>query len=262
VRDSAASLVAADPELFGSVPEPLHSRAERQLIVRTGTLSPGAWRIPRSVRPNSLGFLVLSGFLLRELDLFNVKGTELLGAGDLLTSLDVGPTSVRSVGQWRVLAPTKLAFLDKRATERLGLLPGVVPELVRRAVRRSHAARAQLALARIHPLSTRLHVLFWNLADRWGKRARGIVQLEVPLSHQVLADLASAGRPKVTAALGTLAEQGLITRREPGRLWVVAGAPPKVPEEVSDECEQASSRSKPLHIARRSGHSPQPSLVP
>jgi hypothetical protein len=83
-----------------------------------------------------------------------------------------------------------------------------------------------VALTRIHPLPTRLHVMFWNLADRWGTRVDGGVQLDLPLSHQLLADLASAQRPKVTAALGVLSNQGTVTRERSGGRWVLSGPPP------------------------------------
>jgi hypothetical protein len=183
--------------------------------------------------------------VLRHLDIFDSRGTELLGAGDLLTHLYVAPGSVPAVMRWRILSRTQLAVLDDEATARLGRLPGVIPELMCRAVRRAHVAKAQLALARVHPLSTRLHVLFWNLADRWGRRENGDVHLDVPLSHKILADLACACRPKVTEALGTLSEQGLVTREGQRSAWVLSGTPPK-PSRTGERSETRAVSAMPV----------------
>jgi CRP-like cAMP-binding protein len=266
VRRSAISLLEWAPELFALLPKTVAPSIAKRTLVRTETLAPGTWHMPASMGPRALGFMVLGGFVVRQLDLFGNAGTELLGAGDLLTRLDVAPSSIPTTSRWTVLSTTKLAVLDNGATARLSDLSGVMPELMRRAVQRSHAAKAQLALARIHPLSTRLHVLFWNLADRWGRRNNGDVLLDVPLSHQLLADLASACRPKVTQALGTLSELGLVSREGQGS-WVISGRPPKLSRtgelagpglSRQPHCESAP----PVPAGRCSGVSdPQPSRL-
>jgi CRP/FNR family transcriptional regulator, cyclic AMP receptor protein len=84
-----------------------------------------------------------------------------------------------------------------------------------------------------HPrVDTRLHMLLWHLADRWG-RVRGdgtIVPLR--LTHYVLADLVAAGRPTVSAALAELAEQGLL--RPIDHAWLLLGEPPGELLELQD----------------------------
>ncbi|MGH2973551.1 MAG: helix-turn-helix domain-containing protein [Solirubrobacterales bacterium] len=82
-------------------------------------------------------------------------------------------------------------------------------------------------MTRIHPLATRLHVLLWNLADRWGTRVNGSVQLDVPLSHQLLADLASTQRSKVTEGLATLISAGVVERNGARGPWLLNGGPPE-----------------------------------
>lgn len=226
MKRSVVSLVDVDPDLFAGVPERLRFGLRAKVVVRTRALARGGWRGPGRLAPRNLGLLIVSGLVLRELGLFNATAIELIGAGDLLAPLAMLPASVSRTSRWRVLAPTEVAVLDQPAMARLANLPGVVPELVRRAIGRSHAVETQLALTRIHPLSTRLLVLFWNLADRWGTRVNGEVHLEIPLSHQVLADLSSAQRPKVTAALGALSRRGLVSRSGPGEGWVLSGPPP------------------------------------
>jgi CRP-like cAMP-binding protein len=221
------SLAYADPGLFARVPQALRSGLATRALVRTRRLAPGAWRGPRALVSSGLGILILSGLVLRELDLFGASAFELLGDGDLLAPAALLPASVARVSQWRVLVAADVALLDDAAARRLADLPGVMPALIARAATRSDAAEVQTALTRIHPLSTRLHVLLWNLADRWGTRVNGSVQLDVPLSHQLLADLASAQRPKVTEALRTLGDAGIIERDGARGPWLLSGGPPE-----------------------------------
>jgi CRP-like cAMP-binding protein len=260
MKPSVTSLAEADPELFSDVPNNLRLRTARNLLVRTKALARGPWRGPQTLTPHGLGFLILSGLLLCELDLFNAQAIELLGAGDLLGPLDIGPASVRRVASWRVLLPTQVAVLGDDATTQLACLPGVMPALMRRAIGRSRAIETRLALTRIHPLSTRLHVLFWNLADRWGRRVDGSVQLSIPLSHQLLADLASARRPKVTAALGSLADKGLVNREGPGGCWIVSGPPPEAPEPISQLLRHSSDSHRTGNNDQALGGALEPSL--
>jgi CRP-like cAMP-binding protein len=73
-------------------------------------------------------------------------------------------------------------------------------------------------------VDVRLHMLFWHLADRWGRVGRDGVILEMGLSHTVLADLIAAQRPSVTGSLKKLSESGLIESTDRG--WVLTGEPP------------------------------------
>ena len=51
-------------------------------------------------------------------------------------------------------------------------------------------------------------MLFWELADRYGKVHPDGIHLELPLTHEVLSHLAGARRPSVSGALTRLAEDG------------------------------------------------------
>jgi len=66
-------------------------------------------------------------------------------------------------------------------------------------------------------------VLFWHLAERWGRVGPGGVLVPLRLTHRTLADLVGARRPSVTAALGDLSRRDLITRAGDG--WVLQGDP-------------------------------------
>jgi DNA-binding transcriptional ArsR family regulator len=75
-------------------------------------------------------------------------------------------------------------------------------------------------------IEKRLIILFWHLADRWGKVTPDGVRIEVPLSHGMIAKLVGSRRPTVTTAMGKLRDEGKILRPEEGA-WILCGAPPE-----------------------------------
>ena len=81
-----------------------------------------------------------------------------------------------------------------------------------------------MAIAQQPKLDIRLWMLFWELADRYGKVHADGIHLELPLTHEVLSHLAGARRPSVSGALTRLAEDGRLTRS--GRNWVLSGERP------------------------------------
>lgn len=70
----------------------------------------------------------------------------------------------------------------------------------------------------------RLQMLFWHLADRWGRVRNGQTILPLRLSHSVLADLIAAQRPTVTTALSDLASCKIVRPAPDG--WLLLAARP------------------------------------
>jgi hypothetical protein len=67
-------------------------------------------------------------------------------------------------------------------------------------------------------------MLFWELADRWGKVRQDGVHVPLQLTHAMLSDLVAARRPTVTKALGELAQRSAVIWT--GRDWLFPGDPP------------------------------------
>jgi hypothetical protein len=66
--------------------------------------------------------------------------------------------------------------------------------------------------------------LFWHLAERWGKvRPEGVV-VELALTHELIGQLIGAQRPTISLALGALADDGLLQRRNPHGGWLIGHA--------------------------------------
>jgi CRP-like cAMP-binding protein len=81
-----------------------------------------------------------------------------------------------------------------------------------------------MAIVQVPRLDDRLWMIFWELADRYGRVHRDGVHLDVPLTHELLSHLSAARRPSVSGALTRLSEQGRLLRA--GRGWVLVGDPP------------------------------------
>jgi DNA-binding transcriptional ArsR family regulator len=63
-------------------------------------------------------------------------------------------------------------------------------------------------------------MLFWLLAERWGRVGPDGVHVTLPLTHEVLAMLVGSHRPTVTIALQRLARAGLLIRERSDR-WLL-----------------------------------------
>jgi CRP/FNR family transcriptional regulator, cyclic AMP receptor protein len=220
-------LLEVDCELAQSIRPAARERAAAELVAPVLRISPGHWDSERSdIARGGIGLLVLDGLLIRRVGIDRVFGAELLGAGDLLQPWhgeDTLPTLIQTTG-WRALEPTLAAVLDRRVAALLAPYPEVVGELVGRALARSRHLAVNMAIVHQPRVDVRLQMLFWQLADRWGRvRPDGVV-LPLRLTHVVLADLVAARRPTVTSALSELTQRGLIVPMRKG--WLLSGQPP------------------------------------
>jgi CRP/FNR family transcriptional regulator, cyclic AMP receptor protein len=118
--------------------------------------------------------------------------------------------------------------------------PDVGIALTARAMLRSRRLANTLVIASHPRLDERLRLLLWEFADRYGTVHADGVHLHLPLTHEVLAELAAARRPSVSTALGRLTRSGQIERRD--GLWVLHGEPPSQEEgEVAEGFRRPSA---------------------
>ncbi len=227
-------ILEVDPELGLRVPAGEISRAREQLTTRVETLACGHWEVPSNEGdPGSLGFLVLEGLLARDLMLAGTTATDLLGEGDVLQPWV--PTReyglVRYHVRWHVLAPIRLAVLDGQFARELAVWPQVMGAVLERVVRRVQRMAIHQALLQLSPVETRLLVLFWYLAERWGHVTPDGITLRLRISHEVLGQLVGCRRASVTTALRHIDESGLIVRKA-DRTWLLRGSPPDELKEI------------------------------
>lgn len=243
---NAISLLSQDPDLGAEIPGETLELAQRACVARTIEARRGEWDWERSVAgdPSGYGLLVLSGLLCRRVVQGQRYGAELLGPGDLLRPWDkIGEwSSIPTDADWLVIENARLAVLDGDFTRRCAPFFQIGVALIRRSMLRSRYLATLIAIVSQRRVETRLTMLFWHLADRFGRVHGEHIDIPVALTHRTLAELVAARRPSVSTALAKLQQQGVLTRHE--RRWRLHGPPPtefgQLSEDATDEPELVS----------------------
>lgn len=219
------SILDADPDLATGLPEEELDGARRRAVAAVVEVDPPSWDAQAVVRRAAegwLGLFVIDGLMIRRVTVGKRAACELFGPSDLIRPWDTDgeydplPISV----DWLVLKPTRLAVLDTAFVLRIARWPSINSQIVSRVAQRARylaLTQAVTHLPRAHP---RLLILFWLLAERWGKVGPEGVHVSLPLTHEVLGMLIGAQRPTVTIALQRLARAGLLVREDTAR-WLL-----------------------------------------
>jgi CRP/FNR family cyclic AMP-dependent transcriptional regulator len=226
-------LLELDPELGQLLDGERLQTARRDLRVAVHAIDAGTWDVDRltATSPGHLGMLVLDGVLASEVLVSDTVSTELLGPGDVIRPwrLHVGDALLRHTMRWSVLTRSRFALLDRRFGVELARYPEVAAAIVDRVNERALRLAVTQAISQLNRVDRRLLALFWHLAERWGRMTPDGVALPMTLSHRMLGQLIGARRPTVSTALGELARQNEIRRRDDGT-WLLTGAPVGMPE--------------------------------
>jgi CRP/FNR family cyclic AMP-dependent transcriptional regulator len=237
-------VLSEDPDLAEFIDARHRARAEAYCVARTIRMPRGRWNVPgpEGLR-EGIGLLLLEGLLLRRVGIDGRFGAELLGVGDLLRPWqdEDSRTTLALTTGWKVLEPVRLAILDETATRRFADYPETTGRLVDRALERSRNLTINMAIVHQARVNVRLHMLFWHLADRWGRVRSEGVWLPLALTHAVLADLVAARRPTVTTALTELSRQELVFGSGGG--WLLSGEPPGELIELQEVGDSAPPRT-------------------
>jgi CRP/FNR family transcriptional regulator, cyclic AMP receptor protein len=226
--NGTARVLELDPELGLRIPASEISRARKELVAGVIELPAGHWDVPRREDARGrLGYLILEGLLARDMTLVGRTATELLGDGDVVQPWVAHREDglVRYRVGWNVLMPVRLAILDEDFGRSLARWPQALTALLERAVRRTHRMSVHEALLQLSPVETRLLVLFWHLAERWGRVSPAGIVLRLRLSHALLGQLVGCRRASVTTALQHVYASGALSRRADGT-WLLSGDPP------------------------------------
>jgi CRP-like cAMP-binding protein len=222
------NVLLEDPGLAEGVPEAQRGAAHQASVAALAFVHPGTWdATPEAHRTESgYGLLVLDGVLVRRVAFTDRSGGELLGPGDLLrpSEHDGEEATLPFEATWRVLSDVRIALLDHAWAERMAPFPDVGIELTARAMRRARRLANILTIAMYPKLDDRLHLLLWELADRYGRVHPDGVHVDLPLTHELISHLAAARRPSVSSALARLAAKGLVERQ--AAVWILHGGPP------------------------------------
>jgi CRP/FNR family transcriptional regulator, cyclic AMP receptor protein len=215
-----------DPELAEAIEPSRRDAAVDALVARQITIPAGAWQGRPTPLDGGIGLLVLEGVLVHRVGIDERYSAELLGEGDVLRSLrGEPPTSTLALTvTWMILERTRLAVLDERFVRQLAAFPQLAGRLFGRSVLRTRQFAVNMAIVHQARVDTRLHMLFWHLAGRWGRVRADGVAIPLRLTHTTLAELVAARRPTVTSALTDLARRGVLRPIDHG--WLLSGEPP------------------------------------
>lgn len=178
-----------------------------------------------------LGLLVLQGVLLYRLTVAGRETVDLVGPGDLVqTWPSVDEYADLVIGsRWQALEPVVLAGLDRRFMRESAPWPELAIGLAARAAAHARWLALRLAVAQIPQVSSRLEIMLWQLADRFGYVDPSGIVIPLQLSHQLLGELVGARRETVSRWLGDLRSRGLVFTDPRG--FRLSGTPPRL---VSD----------------------------
>lgn len=227
-REDLVRVFAADPDLLRGLDPSATELLRRRAAVPKVWVDAGPWQPSLDAEGMSgcFGFLVLEGLMIRSLEVEERTCPELIGAGDLLRPWDhVEESCVPSQSSWTALERTSLAVLDERFAAVVARWPTIMSGLLSRTVQRSRSLAFHLAIVHVRHAETRLRMLLWHLADRWGKVTPNGVHLPLALTHELLAHLVCMRRPTASTALQRMTRAGELERRADGT-WLLTGDPP------------------------------------
>jgi hypothetical protein len=215
-------LLDLDSDLAEALGRDGTARARDRVGAATVRLEAGSWR-PEVLAPEvrrAFALIVCDGLIVRELDLAGTITADLLGPGDIVAIEGNGEPLLTTGEHWHVSGRATVAILDDRVLPALHAWPALSSRLIARAARQAARAAEQRAISQLPRVELRIRALLWHLAERWGRISAGGVVLPLELTHGALGHLVGARRPTVTLALGELARDGAITRREDGA-WLL-----------------------------------------
>ncbi len=224
-RGDIVALLDEDPDLGLGIEEKDWPAARRRALAAVIEIEPPGWdteEISQRATEGWLGLLVVDGILLRRVRVGRRLACELFGPGDVIRPWDADgeyeplPISV----DWLVLRPIRLAVLDTAFVLRVAPWPSINGRIVSRVAQRARYLALTHAVTHLPRAYARLLILFWLLAERWGKVSKDGVYVILPVTHEVLAMLIGAQRPTVTIALQRLTRAGFLVRERRDR-WLL-----------------------------------------
>jgi CRP/FNR family transcriptional regulator, cyclic AMP receptor protein len=243
VRDAAPPAVRVlveDHELARFVDVERRTMAERSCLATGMVLQRGRWNAGKYAADAASGFglLILSGLLSGCVGRRGGYGAELLGPGDLFRPLQ-RPDARASVpfdSNWTVIHPARVALLGSGFVHRAAPFPEVATALLGRMLLRTRRLAVNMAIVHYPRVDTRVHMLFWHLAARWGHATPEGTILPLPITHALVAEMIASRRPTVTKALAQLVEQGLVAHLSGG--WLLTGAAPRELDEFTHPADE------------------------
>jgi len=232
-------VLEVDPDLAESLEADSEALAlaRAAAVARVDLLEVGDWNGAEDYPASAghLGLLILDGLLARTVQVGKRACAELLGPGDFLRPwVEFAPnSSVPMEAHWTVVDEVRVAVLDRRFAATIARFPEVAAAILDRVMLRSRWLAFNLAVCHLKRIETRVLVVLWHFADRWGRVGPDGVRVPIRITHQLLASVVGSQRPSVTTALSALKREGLVERLPDGS-WLLHGEPPQELGRVQD----------------------------
>lgn len=242
-QTTTCRLLLEDPDLADAVHPARREMASHELVAECVRLPTGPWDAAHDAdEGTSLAMIVLDGLVIRHVDIDGRFGVELLGESDVIRPWQGADASMLTMRtEWSVLHPARVAVLDLGFATHFARYPEIAERLFERMLRRSRYLATNMAIVHHPRVDTRLYLLLWHLAGRWGRVRRDGVVVPLRLTHAMLADLVAARRPTVTSALSELARKGVVRSSDDG--WLLFGSAPAFLAQTGQAIEE---RAAPL----------------
>lgn len=223
-----ASVIDLDPGLASGLPDEAVTDARATVSAEVIAIDRGRrWNAFDPLEATDrLGLLVVGGVLACRVRPAGRETVDLFASGDLirpwapLDEYDELFTETR----WQVLQPVQLAVLDRRFLLEAARWPELQIALSERTAQHARSLALRLAINQIPQVASRVQVMLWHLADRFGRVDRDGVLVPLRLSHVLIAGLVGARREVVGRNLKLLEERGVVV--PDGRGWRLHDAPP------------------------------------
>jgi CRP-like cAMP-binding protein len=186
-------------------------------------VSPGAWELPARAgsRDDLVGWAVIEGLICREVALRDRHMLELLGPGDVVLPTGVpDPPELGEPPRLTATVQTTLMVLGLPFIRAAARWPTVLAVVNRRLESQRQRLAIQAVIAHVPRAEHRLLLQMWHLAGRWGRTTSEGTVLTLPLTHDLLGQLAAARRSTSTLALSALESEGIIRRLDDG-CWLL-----------------------------------------
>ena len=225
-RDRAVRLLDIAPQLAEHLSESQAQAARTAILAEAIGIGRGPWdREAVACRANHpFGAVVVSGLLARTVDIGGYPGLDVAGPGDVVGVGELRHNTLPCGDSWIATVPTRIAVLDDRFLLAARRWPRLVSALFELLAEQRDRLMMQLVIAEQPRVEDRLLMLFWQLADRFGKVTPEGITIQLALTHEALGRLIGARRPTVTLALRMLGERGAIERKA-DRSWLVKELP-------------------------------------
>lgn len=218
--EGTVRLLDAEPSLARGIERRFLDEARETLIAEVRRVDAGVWEEAHTTpsSPLFLGYLILEGGFTREVMLSGRPSLELLGPGDLIRPW-VTPRALQVMhvtDEWSSISTGHIAIINEDFHQQAQAYPSILTVLMDRVVGRERWLGFHVALCQLPRIDHRLLLTFRYISERWGVESPRGTRIPIRLSHRTLAALIGARRPKVSSALTTLSEKGLIEQDKDG----------------------------------------------